>query len=146
MVTRGSGPDGRPIWFGAVQQKKSTVTFHLMPLYFNPAMEAAVSAGACAAQAGKTCFNFQRPDKALFAQLDALVRRARQQWERHGLLEPGEISQERFAVAQSGRRRHREAGQSPGGKRPAAAKNARRRSRSKRRPSGAVAGRRVRDL
>jgi hypothetical protein len=94
VVSRGIGPNKRPMWFGAVQLKKSAVTFHLMPLYFNPTLQAAVPAELLRRQQGKTCFNFQRTDQELFSQLDELTKRGREQWERHG-----PIPQERFAAA-----------------------------------------------
>ncbi len=44
LVTPAIGPNRKPIWFGAVLSKKSAVTYHLVPLYFNPALEAKVAA------------------------------------------------------------------------------------------------------
>jgi hypothetical protein len=45
---------------------------------------------------GKTCFNFQRPDPELFAELDKLTAVGRNNFERHGLLRPGSITRERL--------------------------------------------------
>jgi hypothetical protein len=36
--------NGKPIWFGCVLLKKSAVTYHLFPLYFNPRLQAAIPA------------------------------------------------------------------------------------------------------
>ena len=99
VVSRGIGPNGQPLWFGCVLAKKSAVTYHLMPLYFNPKLQAAVPAELLARQQGKTCFNFQRPDAGLFAGIDALTKTAREQWERLGFLEAGPVSPERFEAA-----------------------------------------------
>lgn len=89
----------QPLWFGCVRVGKSAVSYHLMPLYFNPALQAAVPAELRPRKQGKTCFNFQRPDAALFAMLDELTRRGREGFERHGMLEPGPVPQERFNAA-----------------------------------------------
>ena len=99
LATPGLGPNGKPMWFGCVLSKKSAVTYHLMPLYFNPRLQSAISPELLARKQGKTCFNFKRPDAALFAQLDELTKQGRDQWQRHGFLEPGPIPPERFAAA-----------------------------------------------
>ncbi len=99
VVTRTVGPNKKCLWFGAVLLKKSAVTYHLMPLYFNLALQATVPAGLLARKQGKTCFNFQRPDPALFALLDALTRRGREHFEKAGFLEPGPVQPERFEAA-----------------------------------------------
>jgi hypothetical protein len=93
------GPNGKPMWFGCVKAGKSAVTYHLMPLYFNPRLQSAVPAQLQARKQGKTCFNFKRPDDALFAQIDDLTRMGREQWQRQGFLDPGPIPAERFAAA-----------------------------------------------
>src|SRR5207302_7690545 len=71
----------------------------LMPLYYNPNLQSAISPELAVRKQGKTCFNFKRPDAMLFAQLDALTRQGREQWQRLGFLEPGPIPPERFAAA-----------------------------------------------
>jgi hypothetical protein len=99
LVSPATGPNKQPLWFGAVLLKKSAVTYHLLPLYFNPGLQDAVPAELLRRKQGKACFNFQRPDAALFAQLDELTRAARANWERNGFLEPGAIPRERFESA-----------------------------------------------
>jgi hypothetical protein len=79
--------------------KKSAVTYHLMPLYYNPRLHAALSPRLKGRMQGKTCFNFQRPDPELFAALEELTRLGRAQWERAGLLESGPMPPERLAAA-----------------------------------------------
>ena len=95
-ITPAIGPNKKPIWFGAVYAKKSAVTYHLFSLYFNPALEAAVSPELLKRKQGKTCFNFQRPDGELFAQLEKLTAMGRENFKRHRLLEPGLIAREQF--------------------------------------------------
>jgi hypothetical protein len=93
------GPKGKPMWFGCVKLGKSAVSYHLMPLYFNPELQATVTPELARRQQGKTCFNFQRPDPVLFAQLDELTRRGREQWQRHGMLDAGPLDPARLAAA-----------------------------------------------
>ena len=93
------GPNGKPMWFGQVKLGKSAVSYHLMPLYFNPKLDAEVSDELRKRKQGKTCFNFQAPDEALFSQLEELTRTARDQWEMRGFLSPGKISMETMAKA-----------------------------------------------
>jgi hypothetical protein len=93
------GPNGKPLWFGCVLLKKSAVTYHLFPLYFNPKLQAAIPAELLPRKQGKTCFNFKRPDPNLFAKLDTLTQLAREAFERHGLLTPGPVAPETFNAA-----------------------------------------------
>jgi hypothetical protein len=99
LASPGLGPNGKPMWFGCVLSKKSAVTYHLMPLYYNPKLQSAISPELLARKQGKTCFNFKHADPVLFAQLDALTKQGREQWQRLGFLEPGPIPPERFADA-----------------------------------------------
>lgn len=99
IVTQAIGPNKKPLWFAAVLRKKSAVTYHLMPLYYNSSLAATIPAALLPRMQGKTCFNFQRPDPELFAAIDALTRLGRDQWQRHGFLEPGPVPPERFAQA-----------------------------------------------
>ena len=103
LVTRAVLPNKQPMWFGCVRAGKSAVSYHLMPLYFNPGLQAAVPDALRPRKQGKTCFNFKRPDPELFAMLDDLTRRGREHFEKHGFLEAGTLSQERIeAVARAG--------------------------------------------
>ena len=64
---------GKPLWFGAVQPMKNYVSYHLMPIYSNPALQAQISEGLKKRMQGKSCFNFKTPDPALFEELGALT-------------------------------------------------------------------------
>jgi hypothetical protein len=99
ITSPAQAPNGKPLWFGCVLLKRSAVTYHLFPLYFNPKLQAAIPAELLPRKQGKTCFNFQRPDLNLFGQLDALTQLARETFERHGFLNAGVVSQEQFATA-----------------------------------------------
>ncbi|MFN7725838.1 MAG: hypothetical protein ACK5QH_12290 [Rubrivivax sp.] len=64
----------KPLFFGAVQVKKAYVSFHLMPVYLQPALLAAVSPALKARMQGKSCFNFAVVEPALLEELGALTR------------------------------------------------------------------------
>ena len=62
----------KPSFFGAVQTKKSYVSYHLMPVYEDPALLNDLSVGLLARMQGKSCFNFTAPDPVIFQELDSL--------------------------------------------------------------------------
>ncbi len=66
--------NGTPLWFGGVQVKKRYVSYHLMPVYVNPALLDDVSPELKKRMQGKSCFNFTKEDPALFEELAALTR------------------------------------------------------------------------
>jgi len=65
---------GKPRFFGAVQTKKSYVSYHLMPVYEDPALLDGISDGLRRKMQGKSCFNFTAVDPQLVRELDALTR------------------------------------------------------------------------
>jgi hypothetical protein len=72
---------GHPMWFGAVKLGKAYVSYHLMPLYMNPALEGAIDPALKKRMQGKTCFNFKTvPDEESLAALDRLTGQALEQW------------------------------------------------------------------
>ncbi len=73
LVTKVPGPNKQPIWFGAVQIKKNYVSYHLVPVYACPELVASISEPLKKRMQGKSCFNFKKPDAALFAELAALT-------------------------------------------------------------------------
>jgi len=62
------------LWFGAVQIKKNYVSFHLMPLYLNPALIQKISPELKKKMQGKSCFNFSKPDPHLFSELSQITK------------------------------------------------------------------------
>lgn len=64
----------KPLFFGAVQVKKSYVSFHLMPVYLQPELLAFVSPELKSRMQGKSCFNFTDVEPALFKELAALTK------------------------------------------------------------------------
>ena len=64
----------KPLFFGAVQVKKSYVSFHLMPVYLQPALLQTASPELKARMQGKSCFNFNAVEPALIKELSALAK------------------------------------------------------------------------
>jgi hypothetical protein len=58
---------------GAVQIKKSYVSFHLMPIYMFPALLEGCSPQLKKRMQGKACFNFTALDEPLFTELAQLT-------------------------------------------------------------------------
>ena len=76
----------KPLFFGAVQVKKSYVSFHLMPVYVDPGLLEAVSAELKARMQGKSCFNFSSIDKPLLKELKALAEAGFQSYKQQGFV------------------------------------------------------------
>ena len=64
----------KALFFGAVQIKKSSVSFHLMPVYTNPELLDGLSPAMKSRMQGKSCFNFSAVDKVLFKELASLTK------------------------------------------------------------------------
>ncbi len=65
----------QPLMFAAVRTGKNYVSYHYMPIYCAPTLQAAVSPALKKRMQGKACFNFTAVDAALFAELAALTQR-----------------------------------------------------------------------
>ncbi|HJZ59126.1 MAG TPA: hypothetical protein VKE74_29550 [Gemmataceae bacterium] len=74
LDTKSIGPNKKPICFAAVRLGKAYVSFYLMPIYMNVALQATISPGLAKRMQGKACFNFTAVDEALFKELTALTR------------------------------------------------------------------------
>jgi hypothetical protein len=73
LETRSHSYKGKPLFFGAVIRGRAYVSFHLMPLYWDPSLAKGISANLKKRMQGKACFNFQEPDSALFRELAKLT-------------------------------------------------------------------------
>ena len=62
-----------PAWFGAVQQKKRYVSYHLMPLYALPELREGIPPELQKRMQGKSCFNFKTAEPDLLDALEALT-------------------------------------------------------------------------
>jgi hypothetical protein len=80
------GPNKKQLFSGAVHIKKNYVSYHLFPLYTDPDLLNGIDAGLRKRMQVKTCFNFTKPDDAMFAKLADLTRRGFERFERNGLL------------------------------------------------------------
>lgn len=77
----------KPLFFGAVQARKSYVSFHLMPVYLKPELLTSISPELKSRMQGKSCFNFTAVEPALFAELDALTRAGLASYRAQGFVE-----------------------------------------------------------
>ena len=59
-------PNAKPKFFGAVQTKKSYVSYHLMPVYEDPTLLDGISDALRKKMQGKSCFNFTAAEPVLF--------------------------------------------------------------------------------
>ena len=66
---------GFPIWFGGVEIRKNYVSFHLIPVYGNPALLKEASPSLLQRKQGKSCFNFTAIEPAHVKELTALTKK-----------------------------------------------------------------------
>jgi hypothetical protein len=76
----------KPLFFGAVQMKKGSVSFHLMPVYLKPELLESVSPELRSRMQGKSCFNFKHGEPKLFKELAALTKAAYVSFEKQGFV------------------------------------------------------------
>ena len=86
LETRSRSYKGNPLFFGAVIRGRAYVSFHLMPLYWDPSLAKGLSAGLKQRMQGKSCFNFLAPDAPLFRELVRLTSRGFALYKRKNLL------------------------------------------------------------
>jgi len=63
-----------PLMFASVRKGKGYVSYHLLPLYMNRALQSKVSADLKRRKQGIACFNFAKPDEKLFAEVAKITR------------------------------------------------------------------------
>jgi hypothetical protein len=73
LETKSASYNGKPMFFGAVRAGKAYVSFHLMPLYWEPSLAKGISPALKKRMQGKSCFNFTSYDPALVRQLAKLT-------------------------------------------------------------------------
>lgn len=86
LETRSPSYKGKPLFFGAVIRGRAYVSFHLMPLYWEPSLAKGISASLKKRMQGKSCFNFPAPDAALTRELARLTARGFALYKRKNLL------------------------------------------------------------
>ncbi|MFY7865677.1 hypothetical protein [Roseateles sp.] len=87
LDTRHIQKNKKPLFFGAVQVKKSYVSFHLMPVYLKPELLASLSPELKARMQGKSCFNFAALEPALIKELAALTKAGYASYKEQGFVE-----------------------------------------------------------
>ncbi|MDP3518856.1 MAG: hypothetical protein Q8S94_17005 [Pseudohongiella sp.] len=75
-----------PLFFGAVQIKKSYVSYHLMPVYSQPALLEQVSDELKKHMQGKSCFNFKSIEPRLLDELAALTKAGYNSYKEQGFV------------------------------------------------------------
>lgn len=86
LDTRFIQKNKKPVFFGAVQVKTSFVSFHLMPVYSQPALLDGLSPALKRRMQGKSCFNFTEIDKPLFDELAALTKAGFASYQQQGFV------------------------------------------------------------
>lgn len=72
---------GQPMWIAAVRIGKAYVSYHLVPVYTNPALEKTISPELKKRMQGKACFNFKTaPEPAVLKELGALTKAGVKDW------------------------------------------------------------------
>ncbi len=84
--TRHLQKNKKPLFFGAVQLKKSYVCFHLMPVYLKPGLLDSMSPELRSRMQGKSCFNFKDSEPKLFKELAALTKSAYASYQEQGFV------------------------------------------------------------
>jgi hypothetical protein len=85
--TRHIQKNKKPLFFAAVQVKKSYVSFHLMPVYVKPELLASVSPELKSKMQGKSCFNFSAIEPALVKELAALTKASYASYKEQGFVQ-----------------------------------------------------------
>jgi hypothetical protein len=77
----------KPLFFGAIQIKKSFVSFHLMPVYAKPELLESISPNLRSRMQGKSCFNFKSVEPALLQELSALAKAGYASYKEQGFVQ-----------------------------------------------------------
>jgi hypothetical protein len=85
--TRHMQKNKKPLFFGAVQVKKSYVSFHLMPVYVKPELLASASSELKSRMQGKSCFNFSAVEPPLIKELTALTKAGYASYKEQGFVQ-----------------------------------------------------------
>ncbi len=85
LVTKSASPfpqhKGQPMFFGSVRVGKAYVSFHLVPLYMNPALTKGIAPELRKRTQGKACFNFKSdPVPEALAELRRLTEASVKEW------------------------------------------------------------------
>ena len=84
--TRALQANGKSLFFGSVRPGKGCVSYTLSPASTNPELLENISPALKGRMQGKSCFNFTKPDDALFGELAALTARGYAHWKARGMI------------------------------------------------------------
>ncbi|HUC94149.1 MAG TPA: hypothetical protein VMS09_19380 [Paenibacillus sp.] len=79
--------DGKTLpehFFASAVIRKQYVSFYLMPVYIYPELLDGISPELKKRMQGKSCFNFKKPDAALFSELEALTAASVEKYRQEG--------------------------------------------------------------
>ena len=74
LETKSAIRRGQRLQFGGVKVGKAYVSFHLMPIYMNPKLQASISPELKKRMQGKSCFNFTSVEPGHIAELKKLTK------------------------------------------------------------------------
>lgn len=86
LDTRHVMANGNPLFFGAVKISKSYVSYHLMPVYVEPALLESISPDLKKRMQGKSCFNFRTVDTPQLSELERLTHAGHDLYAEKGML------------------------------------------------------------
>lgn len=76
---------GAPLFFASVRVGKAYVSFHLLPLYMDPALNEGMLPALRKRMQGKACFNFKKtPEPESLSELERLTEAGLRQWTSKG--------------------------------------------------------------
>lgn len=74
------------MFFAAVKINKTTVSFHLMPIYVFPELIDSLSSQLKKCLTGKSCFNFKQLDANLLKELKSLTKKCYEKYKEEGYI------------------------------------------------------------
>lgn len=78
---------GQPLAFAAIRLGKGYVSFHLLPVYMCPELNAHITPALKKRMQGKACFNFKiLPEPDLLSDLKLLIKASFEAWQKKGWL------------------------------------------------------------
>jgi hypothetical protein len=86
LETKAASYKGKPLFFGAVILGRASVSFHLMPLYWDGSLTKKLSPDLKKKMQGKSCFNFTAPNPKLFRELEKVTAAGYALYKRKNLL------------------------------------------------------------
>jgi hypothetical protein len=86
LWSKKAATNGSTMYFGGVRLGKKYVSYHLFPVYVAPKLLEGVSPALKKRMQGKSCFNFEAVDDALFEELAQLTQKGFETFEQRGMI------------------------------------------------------------